>query len=186
MKNLATSLEMVHKAMRDQTWDLAEARLKRNVTAEFSKLAGIVNYDGLPRYRSEDDNYKEDDNEDDEGEDGDYKDGKNTKMPGKLQYNDTDDSSSGSSNDDSSNGSSSDSSTDNGSEKVREMGKKMEMRITAVRAMTKQTTMEVRKKRKSGKKMEMRITAVPTMTKQTAPKSQEIIPVKTSVRTWNQ
>ena len=108
MKNLALSLKTVYKAMKDGDWDLAEARLKRNVTAQFSRLAEIVNYDGLPCYGLEDDDdYEdEDDEEEDERDKGDGKDGKNTKMLGELQYKDADNSTSGSSDNDSSNGSS--------------------------------------------------------------------------------
>ena len=72
MKKLATSLEMLHKAVKEEIWDLYEARLRKNVTGQFSKIAEIVNYDGCPCYRSEDDN----DEEDDKGDEGDDTEGK--------------------------------------------------------------------------------------------------------------
>ena len=68
MKNLVLSLETVHKAMKDEDWDLAKARLKRNVTTQFSRLAEIVNYDGLPCYELEDDDDYDDDNDEEDNE----------------------------------------------------------------------------------------------------------------------
>ena len=99
MKKLATSLEVLHKAIEEEDWDQAKARLRKDVTGQFIKIAEIVNYDGRPCYGSEDDN----DEEDDEGDKGDDEEGKmevdvqsnkNTKMPGELEDTDSNDNSS--------------------------------------------------------------------------------------------
>ncbi len=126
MKKLATSLEVLYKAIEGGKWDQAEARLRKDVTGQFIKITEIVSYDGCPCYGSEDENDKEYDKEYDEGDDEeddeegememDDQSNENTKTPGKLEENKSDDGSSRSNDNDSTSGSIDDGTGDNGSE----------------------------------------------------------------------
>ena len=69
LKKLAKSLEMLHKAIKNEELDEADTRLRQDVDAQFVKIAEIVNYDGRPCYGSEDEDEENDIEEDDEEED---------------------------------------------------------------------------------------------------------------------
>ena len=128
LNNLALSFEELHRAMKNEDWELAKAKLKRHVTKRYIKIAEMVDYEKLPHYASEyeDDNEVDDDREYEEEDDEDSQDSKNTKKSEEFKDNDPDDSTNSNSDNDSSSGSSSDSSTDDENEKDEEIGKKGE------------------------------------------------------------
>ncbi len=110
MKNLASSLEMLYKAIHNGDLDAADTRLKEDVTQQFEKIAEIVNYAGRPCYGTEEDNEEEDDDEEEEDDkegqmemDGQSKD--DTKIPEHREHSKSDDSKSRRDEDSSSNSS---------------------------------------------------------------------------------
>ena len=97
MKNLASSLEMLYKAIHNGDLDAADTRLKEDVTQQFKKIAEIVNYAGRPCYGTEEDNEEEDDDEEEEDDekcqmemDGQSKD--DSKIPEHREHSESDDS----------------------------------------------------------------------------------------------
>ncbi len=64
MKKLATSLESLHEALEDRKWRVADDRLRKDVTGQFTKIADMVGYAGHPSNGSDDKSDEEDDKED--------------------------------------------------------------------------------------------------------------------------